>query len=308
MFEDDINRAISLTKGRKKLEARKILEHVVLSDPGNGRAWLWLANTYNDNPHRIAILEECLKNNPENKDAQKWLAAFKEEGADPSNSVPVELPDFYNHQFVNYQEGDDIPDLLRLSDKRPGMIRRIKENGPFRLPVIAGGFLILAALVLLSIWIIQRQGNHLSQMVAVSPATGTPDPASLPLPSTNTPKPASPPSPSPTATPFRTSSPTFTGTPLLLTAGINIDIAYLYTGPSTQHELVQCGSGNCIYYRDTIVILVAKHQVYGLAWYLVSMPDGKSGWLDQAWLLVTGDPNAVPTASAYPTYIPTPTP
>jgi hypothetical protein len=80
MFEDDLIQAIRLSKIGKRMDARKILEVIVHDDPKDEIAWLWLANTYNDNPNRIAVLEECLEHNPENKTTQNWLVTlYKEE-------------------------------------------------------------------------------------------------------------------------------------------------------------------------------------------------------------------------------------
>jgi hypothetical protein len=78
MLEDDLNRAITLSKEGKKVEARKIFESIVHDNPKNDRAWLWLSDTYTDNPNRIVVLEECLKYNSDNQQVQKWLATIKE--------------------------------------------------------------------------------------------------------------------------------------------------------------------------------------------------------------------------------------
>jgi hypothetical protein len=50
------------------------------------------------------------------------------------------------------------------------------------------------------------------------------------------------------------------------------------------------------------------HEVFGDTWFLVTMPDGKTGWLHKGWLVINGNLDAIPTASAYPTYPPSPTP
>jgi hypothetical protein len=77
MSEDDLNRAIALSKSGKKIEAFKILKQIVQDDPENETAWLWLADTFSKNSDRITVLEECLKHNPDSLNAQKGLATFK---------------------------------------------------------------------------------------------------------------------------------------------------------------------------------------------------------------------------------------
>jgi tetratricopeptide (TPR) repeat protein len=81
MLEDDLNHAIALSKSGNKNEAREILKQIVQVDPKNNKAWMWLADTYPDNPNRIAVLEEFLRNNPDNQIAQGGLAALRTEEA-----------------------------------------------------------------------------------------------------------------------------------------------------------------------------------------------------------------------------------
>jgi hypothetical protein len=77
MLEDDLNRAIALNKSGWKMDARQILERIVKDDPKNDKAWMWLADTYPENTNRIIVLEEWLRNNPDNSTAQKGLAALR---------------------------------------------------------------------------------------------------------------------------------------------------------------------------------------------------------------------------------------
>jgi hypothetical protein len=89
MSEDDLNRAIALNKSGKKIEAREILKKIVQDDPKNDRAWMWLADTFPDNPNRIIVLEGWLKNNPDNQNAQKTLATLKAKEANKKKTSNV---------------------------------------------------------------------------------------------------------------------------------------------------------------------------------------------------------------------------
>src|SRR5512137_1720839 len=77
MFADELNHALALIKSGEKIKAREILEHIVQDDPQNETAWMWLADTYPDNPNRYVVLNECLKHNPNNLVVQNWLATVK---------------------------------------------------------------------------------------------------------------------------------------------------------------------------------------------------------------------------------------
>jgi hypothetical protein len=94
MIEEFLKRAIDLNKSGKKLEARQLLQQVVHIDPENDKAWVWLADTYPDDADRIAVLEECLKYNPDNPAVRMWLDFIKpkELTEKPSGTAPAGLP------------------------------------------------------------------------------------------------------------------------------------------------------------------------------------------------------------------------
>ena len=305
MFEDDLRRAIALNKSGENIEARKILEEIVQADPKIDIAWIWLANTYTENPGRIAVLKEWLKSNPKSQNAKNWLAAYKKTKTRKVEKSQQEIPDIQSSQILNYQGDETIPVLVRRSDQIRNKRKRNRNKRPFLIPALAVGMLLLAGLGILSTWIFQRLGPHSSPIIVISP---TSPPPTLFSTLTSTPSLTSTPIPSSTVSPSITPLPVFTDTPFVNTATVNIDLTYLYAGPSADHVLIQCQHGNCIYYRGTQVILVEKHGAYGNTWFLVTTPDEKSGWLYEGWLLINGDRDAVPTASAYPTYPPSPTP
>ena len=305
MFDDDLSRAIDLSESGENLEARKILERIVQADPEIDSAWIWLANTYTENSGRIAVIKEWLKRKPTNQNAMNWLATYEMKEAGKVEKSQEGFPDVQTNQVLHYQGDEILPDLVRRSDRIRNKRKGTGNKQPFHIPARAVGLLVLAGLVILSVWIVQRQGAHSSPIIIVTPSSPPPTQfRTLPA----TPRLASTPSPSPTAFPSQTLPPPFTETPSLNTATVDIDRVYLYAGPSTDHELIQCQGGNCIYPRGTQVTLLAKHSLYGDTWLLVTMPDGKSGWLNEAWLRINGNPDAIPTASVYPTYPASPTP
>ena len=95
---------------------------------------------------------------------------------------------------------------------------------------------------------------------------------------------------------------TFTGTPVMKTASVNISSTYLYAGPSIYHLKVLCGQQVCSYPLGTQVNLLEQHGQSNEVWYFVSMPDGKTGWLFSEWLTIVINSSDIPTASFIPTY------
>jgi hypothetical protein len=303
MVEDDLRRAIALFKSGEEIEARKILEEIVHADPKIDLAWIWLANTYTEYPDRIAVFKEWRQSNPKSQSAKNWLAAYKI--TRKVEKLQQGFPDIQNSQILNYHGDGDIPVLVRRSDKIRNIKKRIGIKRPFLIPALVIGILFLAGFGILGALILQRLEPPSSPIYKISSALPPPTQFST---LTRTPGPRSTPIPSSTGYPSITNFPEYTETSFVNTAKVNIDLTYLYAGPSADHELVQCQRGNCIYYRDTQVILVEKHGVFGYSWFLVTTPDGKSGWLYESWLQINGDQDSVPTASAYPTYPPSPTP
>lgn len=68
--------AIALIKVGEPESARKILIQILRENPHNETAWIWMAETMTDLNQRIAVLEQCLKNNPQSELARRALAAI----------------------------------------------------------------------------------------------------------------------------------------------------------------------------------------------------------------------------------------
>ena len=101
MPDEQLNHAISLIKSGQKEPARSILARLVQAEPNNAVAWLWLAETMPDDDGRIAVLEACLKQNPQSQMAQRGLERLRERqvatrlppnGIAPTIPVPLNAP------------------------------------------------------------------------------------------------------------------------------------------------------------------------------------------------------------------------
>jgi hypothetical protein len=115
-MDDAVNRAIALIDSGEKIEARGILEQIVKDDPKNDVAWMWLADTFSGNPTRIAVLEDCLKYNPNNQTVQKRLASLKSEEDTLAKTLQQDSPDLQPGQSEEIREFDEeIPQSVDLS-------------------------------------------------------------------------------------------------------------------------------------------------------------------------------------------------
>lgn len=81
-----LTRAIELIKSGNKREARKMLMKIVQAEPGNEKAWLWMAETMADETGRISILKRYLNINPTSKTVIKALHALEKQQVKVSSS------------------------------------------------------------------------------------------------------------------------------------------------------------------------------------------------------------------------------
>ena len=107
---------------------------------------------------------------------------------------------------------------------------------------------------------------------------------------------------SPSITPTILPTTTFTQTPEMIKAIVNIYSTYLYAGPSPNHKMVICGEKECSFPRGTKVNILEKKEQWSEIWFFISMPDGETGWLYSGWLLIDGNLTNIPTASYIPTF------
>lgn len=96
MPSEQLGDAISLVKTGYKEQAREILFQIILDDPHNETAWIWLVETMPNDAERVTTLEQCLKYNPESKMAQKGLQIFRSHLAasnpETTASQPINAP------------------------------------------------------------------------------------------------------------------------------------------------------------------------------------------------------------------------
>ena len=97
-------------------------------------------------------------------------------------------------------------------------------------------------------------------------------------------------SPVPSETPTVIPSPTSTPSPLFII--INIDFAYLRSGPDVDYPTISDA-----YIRGTKMEVLSKYK----DWFYVKAPDEKIGWLYLAWVDASGiDLSTIPTPSFLP--------
>lgn len=97
-------------------------------------------------------------------------------------------------------------------------------------------------------------------------------------------------SPVPSETP--TAIPSATATPSPLYIVINIDFAYLRSGPDVDYPTISDA-----YIRGTKMEVLSKYK----DWFYVKAPDEKIGWLYMEWVDASGiDLNIIPTPSFLP--------
>lgn len=69
----ELRQAIDLFRNNKRGDAQQILEKLVVSEPRNELAWLWLASCKNNEDEKLACLQEVIKINPQNQKARDIL-------------------------------------------------------------------------------------------------------------------------------------------------------------------------------------------------------------------------------------------
>lgn len=87
----ELNQAVALIKSGQKLEAQRLLQSILKTDPKNEIAWMWYVETLPDVRSQVHGLEQCLRLNPDSKLAQQGLARLK---ASLAPEPEVELPSF----------------------------------------------------------------------------------------------------------------------------------------------------------------------------------------------------------------------
>jgi hypothetical protein len=111
----DLNYAVQLIRQGQKEEARRILEALIKTEPGNIPAWFWYVETCPTVEKRIQVLEVCLKMNPGNAQAMQALNALRSQqqpapaAFSASPVQPSQAPSFYSSTAYNDEPKPSTP-------------------------------------------------------------------------------------------------------------------------------------------------------------------------------------------------------
>ena len=90
-----LHQAVELAQTGRRGEARQLLLQYIQTSPNNEVAWLWLASVATDQPEYLRALNEVLRINPANQQAQQLLNEFRQQYGDatlPPGTSPASAP------------------------------------------------------------------------------------------------------------------------------------------------------------------------------------------------------------------------
>lgn len=174
MADNNLNRAIALSRSGKKSEARELLTEILRVNPQNETAWLWFADTFIDNRNRIAALEECLKSNPNSQAAQKGLEALKAEEAKLTRATQQQTPEIHSGQIAQTKRPVSKPLSTQDLSHKPNTKQSAKNNRPFLFLCSTFGIIILFSICIFYAWILQKQGMFIIPEIK-NPFASTPN-------------------------------------------------------------------------------------------------------------------------------------
>jgi hypothetical protein len=152
---DLLHRAILLARTGDKPSARKMLAEVVLEDPYNTTAWLWLVDTQETLAERVQKLEACLRDNPACQPAQKALVTMRRqleiEQQASQSSIPAWL-----EESVSDEKGGSAAGTGGSSLPADGLANAKRVRTVSWLYVVFGG-LFLVGVIILVISLIPRR-------------------------------------------------------------------------------------------------------------------------------------------------------
>ncbi|HCS39653.1 MAG TPA: hypothetical protein DIW44_08715 [Anaerolineaceae bacterium] len=93
MSAEELKQAVNLIKAGKKIEARVILEPIIVAEPQNIQAWVWEIETREHEAEKIKLMEACLLHNPDSNLIKKALAALKTQQEIPVSAVETKTPE-----------------------------------------------------------------------------------------------------------------------------------------------------------------------------------------------------------------------
>ncbi len=89
-----LHQGITAYKAGDKITARRLLGRATAMNTQDERAWLWLSAAVESDKERLTCLEKVLAINPNNKPAQRGLAALRRKQVKQSAKLPSSSPQF----------------------------------------------------------------------------------------------------------------------------------------------------------------------------------------------------------------------
>lgn len=93
MSAEEIKKAVQLIKAGQKIEARTILEPIIVAEPHNIQAWVWEIETRDNDAEKIKLMEACLLHNPDSTLIKNVLATLKANQNSPDSSIEISNSD-----------------------------------------------------------------------------------------------------------------------------------------------------------------------------------------------------------------------
>jgi tetratricopeptide (TPR) repeat protein len=84
-----LQHGIAALRAGDKAKARQLLAGAIQKEPHNAQAWLWLSGAVNNDKERLECLNRALAIDPNNKSAQRGLAALRQDQAIRPTEVKV---------------------------------------------------------------------------------------------------------------------------------------------------------------------------------------------------------------------------
>ena len=127
-MSSQLHRAVELAQAGQRQEANQLLRQVVQSDPNNEVAWLWLASVAADHPEYIRALNEVLRLNPNNQQAQRLLAEYQQQYSTPPPPAPYQSVGPSTPPPIPVYRGEQQPQQPGLSSvfPRPGESQQVR--------------------------------------------------------------------------------------------------------------------------------------------------------------------------------------
>ncbi len=157
MTDEVLINAINLIKAGRKVEAQKILEPYIVSNPHNVHAWIWEAETQDTIAKKIRVLETCLRYNPDEQQIKRALSLLKtNEGSSKigeQKSIP-DLPQGITKENLPSNEASASSSLNQINSVNTRTSSKLSKNIFLKVGIVLAiiVFLCVAAIVALQLF------------------------------------------------------------------------------------------------------------------------------------------------------------